>query len=144
MRCLINVHVRWSQASTISHKKLDRILNSLRLSVQDDRRSGRHLCFRHAWMKARSSQIRSRREHRSLLEEMSVDLGGLMDFHFLQSSLAINSQQRNMTTDHFERIELLLDLLSKHGCQPVAGGNLSASVILAAGPSIVKLYSRTE
>ena len=45
---------------------------------------------------------------------------------------------------HLESIQLFLNLLCKHGCQTVAGSNLSSSVILSAGPGVVKLNTRTE
>lgn len=47
-------------------------------------------------------------------------------------------------TYHFEGIELLLDLLGQHWCQAVAGSDLAPTVILLAGPSIVKNDSWRE
>jgi len=61
------------------------------------------------------------------LEEMSVDLGRLVDLHF-----------------HFEGIELLFDLLCKHWSQTVAGCNLPPAVVLCTWPSVVKLDSRAK
>ena len=45
---------------------------------------------------------------------------------------------------HLKGIQLLLDLLSEHGCQTVTRGYLSPSVVLPTRPSIVELYPRAE
>ena len=45
---------------------------------------------------------------------------------------------------HFESVKLLLDLLCKHRSEPVAGSDLSSSIILRARPGIVELDARTE
>ena len=45
---------------------------------------------------------------------------------------------------HLERVQLFLDLLRKHWCQPIAGGNLSTTVIICAWPRIMELNARTE
>lgn len=47
-------------------------------------------------------------------------------------------------TYHLEGVELLFDLLSKHGRQAVAGCNLASAIILSTGPGIVELDSRAE
>lgn len=47
-------------------------------------------------------------------------------------------------TYHLEGVQLLFDLLSEHRCQPVAGCNLSSTIILSARPGIMKLNSWAE
>ena len=49
-----------------------------------------------------------------------------------------------MRAYHFECVQLLLDLLSEHRCETVAGGYFSTSVIFHACPSVMELYPRTE
>jgi hypothetical protein len=39
---------------------------------------------------------------------------------------------------HLEGVQLLLDLLRKHGGQSVAGSNLTATIVLLTRPSIVE------
>ena len=67
-----------------------------------------------------------------------------MDFHLLYFMSVITWNCRESRAYHLESIQLLLDLLSKHGCETVAGGNFSASVVFHTRPSIMKLNPRTE
>lgn len=45
---------------------------------------------------------------------------------------------------HLECVQFLFDLLSQHGCQSIARGNVPSPVILEASPGIVQLYGRTK
>ena len=47
-------------------------------------------------------------------------------------------------TYHFERVQFLLDLLREHRCQPVAGGNLSAAIVVGSRPGVVELDARAK
>lgn len=68
-----------------------------------------------------------------------------MHFHFLFNicQLSIHPSS-SLSTYHFEIVELLLDLLSQHGCEPVAGRDLSTPIVLLARPSIVEHDSGGE
>ena len=67
-----------------------------------------------------------------------------MYFHLL-SRVSHNLVEANSRLSyHLEGVELLLDLLSKHRGEPVAGRNLTTSVVFSAGPCIVKDEPRGE
>ena len=62
-----------------------------------------------------------------------------MNFHFLLSSVSVIILAVWLCkTYHLEAVQLLLDLLSQHGRQAVASGNLSAAVILLGRPGIME------
>lgn len=48
-------------------------------------------------------------------------------------------RNRHESTHHFEGVELLFDLLRKHGREPVAGRNVSSPVIILGRPCIMEL-----
>lgn len=60
-------------------------------------------------------------------QEMSVDLRGLVNFHF-----------------HLEIVEFFFDLLSEKWRQAVAGCNVSSTIVLSTGPCLMKLNARTK
>jgi len=61
------------------------------------------------------------------LEEVRVRLALFMDLHL-----------------HFERVELLLDLLRQDRSQSVASRNVAATVVVRSAPCVVELYARRE
>lgn len=73
-------------------------------------------------------------------------------FRELPSPVRPNRQSRNVSslpgimlrTYHFEVVQLLLDLLSKHGGQAVAGSNFAAAIVLSTGPCVVEDDSGAE
>ena len=48
------------------------------------------------------------------------------------------------STHHLESVQFLLDLLGQERGELVAGGNLTTTIVLAAGPGVVKLELRAE
>lgn len=60
------------------------------------------------------------------------------------STMSRVTTHRQATTYHLEIVQFLLDLLSEHGCQAVAGRQLGPTVILLPGPCVVKHQSRAE
>lgn len=54
------------------------------------------------------------------------------------------SNARRMDAYHFKGVQFFLDLLCEHWRQAVACGDLSAAVILGAGPGVVKLDAWAE
>jgi len=80
-------------------------------------------------------------------EKVRVDFGVLMHLHFLQRALVNKSHgtvRVRVRTHHLEGVELFLDLLGEHGREAVARSNLAPTVVLAAGPCIVKHDPRAE
>lgn len=77
------------------------------------------------------------------LKEVGVNFRSLVNFHLLED-INNNQVESDCLTNHFEVVELLLDLLSKKRSQPVACSNLSASVVLATRPCLVELDPRAE
>ena len=45
---------------------------------------------------------------------------------------------------HFEAVQLLFNLLSEHGSQSIARGNLASSIIFSTWPCVMKLNPWTE
>lgn len=56
----------------------------------------------------------------------------------------MRDEDRYKRTHHFESVEFLLNLLSKHWCESIACCNFTSTIILPTRPGIMKLYSRTE
>lgn len=52
--------------------------------------------------------------------------------------------RRAQDTYHLERVQLLLDLLSKEGRQAIACSNLPSSIVLSRWPGVVELDARAE
>ncbi len=68
-----------------------------------------------------------------------------MHFHFLRGVRYNESKDWiEFQTYHLEGIELLLDLLSKHWRQAIAGRNLASSIVFAARPCIMELNPWTK
>lgn len=53
-------------------------------------------------------------------------------------------QSRDSRAYHLECVQFLLDLLRKHWCQAVAGGNLSPTIIFPTRPCVMELDARAE
>lgn len=60
-----------------------------------------------------------------------------------QFNSAVNAHN-SASTNHFEIVEFLFDLLGKQRRQSVARSDVRSSIILAAGPCFEKLNPRTE
>jgi hypothetical protein len=78
------------------------------------------------------------------LKEMSINLGVLMDLHFLSRVSVSQFNERLCGAYHFEGVELFFDLLSKHWRQAVARCNFASPIIFATWPSVMELNTGTE
>jgi hypothetical protein len=64
--------------------------------------------------------------------------------HFLLPVSDLRRNYPNVLAYHLEGVELFLDLLGEHGCEPIAGGDIPTAIVLRAGPSIVELNPRAK
>jgi hypothetical protein len=74
---------------------------------------------------------------------MSVRFRKLVDLHFLHGML-VESIRNRQVTYHLEGIEFFLNLLRQHRCEPIAGRNISSTVVVLRRPGIVELYTWAE
>jgi hypothetical protein len=80
------------------------------------------------------------------LEEVRVRLARFVDLHLLLhiKSASASLDPWEICTYHFERVELLLDLLCQDRSQPVACRNVATAVIVRGAPGIVELDARRK
>ena len=59
-------------------------------------------------------------------------------------SICIMGVRERKFTHHFERVELLLDLLCQDRSQPIASRDVATAVVVRGTPCIVELYARRK